>query len=84
MDMHVIDDDTMQDLIRFVEAHHTWVRHIVVARQSELHLQVMLQQLLDIIDNYKGIIDQARALDETQSSKKAPTASKSRGGRSHG
>jgi hypothetical protein len=50
MSMHVIDDTTMQELLRFVKAHHTFARQNRVMRERALEMLVMLRQLEDLSD----------------------------------
>lgn len=71
MCMHVIDDATMQDLIRFVKAHHTFARHNRVMRQHMLELQVILQKLRDAVEKEEATIEQAKAIVAKKTRKKA-------------
>lgn len=60
MDMYVIDDTTMQELLRFVKAHHTWVRHNLVIRQRVLEMGCLLHELKEIAEKYMDIIEHAQ------------------------
>lgn len=76
MDMHVIDDATMQELLRFVKAHHTFVRHNRVYRERNLKMAVCLQQMKELTEKYLDALEKSKAPGAKQKAKRIPRRSR--------
>jgi hypothetical protein len=54
----------MQDLLRFVKAHHTFARHNRIIRQRALELSCLVQALTDLAEKYSAVFLNAEAIAE--------------------